>query len=169
LEILNKTAYLLLKLKEGVLLNNLLFLKKIASLVVVFSFCAAFWVANGRNQNLANENQQLRERIVANEEGHKLLTTENARLNEGIHKLHKKFDDYNKIMNQAFNERYENAQQYKVLYDEIKMLLTEDNCSRDYINNHIVERLRDAANAAGSASTSNDVPVGYASITDKSN
>lgn len=151
------------------MLNNLLFLKKIFSLIVVFSFCVAIWVINGRNQHLANENQQLRDKIVVNQEGNKLLTTENARLNEGMHKLHEQLEDYNEVMNQAFNERYENIQQYKVLYDEIRVLLTKDSCSGAYINSNIVKRLRDAASAAGSASASNDFSVGSASITDKSN
>lgn len=146
------------------MLNKLLFLKKMASLVIVFSFCVALWVINGRNLHLANENQQLKDKIVANEEGNKLLTTENAQLNESIHKLNEKFEDYNKLMNQAFNERYENAQKFQVLYDEIRILLTKDSCSGAYINSNIVKRLRDAASAAGSA-----FPVGSASITDKSN
>jgi len=151
------------------LLNNLFFLRKIVILIVVFSFSAALWVINGRIENLDIENQQLRKKIIVNEEVNKLLSAENARLNEDIHKLHRNFDDYNKIMNQAFNERYENAQQYQVLYDEIRILLTKDNCSRAHINSHIIKRLRDAASAAGSASISNAFPVGSASITDKSN
>ncbi|MDJ0473795.1 Rz lytic protein [Pantoea eucalypti] len=129
--------------------NVIGFIRNNSGLVIIGLICVALWGLNASNSQLKATNDRLEKLANSKDDQIKDLRSKNDDLASGVTELVTAVKQQNEVMSQVTEQRAVTAQQNRKLQNEIKRYLASDKSALAPVPPDAVERLRDAAKAAG--------------------
>ncbi|WP_261666906.1 Rz lytic protein [Erwinia mallotivora] len=125
------------------------FFKNYSHIMVVGLICIALWGLNARNSQLTATNDRLEKLADSKDSQINDLRSKNDGLAASVNDLVTAVKQQNSVMSEVTEQRAVTAQQNRKLQNEIKRYLSADKCAEAPVPADAVDRLRDAAKAAG--------------------
>lgn len=129
--------------------NVIGFIRNNSGLVIIGLICVALWGLNASNSQLKATNDRLEKLANSKDEQINDLRSKNDGLAASVTELVKAVKQQNEVMSQVTEQRAVTAQQNRKLQNEIKRYLAADKSALAPVPPDAVDRLRDAAKAAG--------------------
>ena len=130
-------------------MNPLTLIKNFGPVVVIGLICLALWMLNARSSQLEATNQRLEQLANSKDDQINDLRSKNDGLASSVSELVTAVNKQSAVVSEAIKQRAETAQQNRNLQIEIKALLASNLCAASAVPGAAVDRLRDAAKAAG--------------------
>ncbi|MEW5290307.1 Rz lytic protein [Erwinia papayae] len=130
-------------------MNPLSVIKNFTPFIVILLICLALWMLNARSSQLEATNQRLEQLANSKDEQINDLRSKNDGLAASVNDLVTAVKQQNSVMSEVTEQRAVTAQQNRKLQNEIKRYLSADKCAEAPVPADAVDRLRDAAKAAG--------------------
>jgi len=130
-------------------MNPLSLIKTFSPVIVIGLICLALWMLNARSSQLEATNQRLEKLANSKDDQINDLRSKNDGLASSVTELVTAVKQQNDVMRQVAEQRAVTAQQNRKLQNEIKRYLAADKCAVAPVPPDAVDRLRDAAKAAG--------------------
>lgn len=125
------------------------FIKNYSHLLVIAIICVCLWMLNARSSQLEATNQRLEKLANSKDEQINDLRSKNDGLASSVTELVTAVKQQNVVMSQVTEQRAVTAQQNRKLQNEIKRYLAANKAAAAPVPPDAVDRLRDAAKAAG--------------------
>jgi len=151
------------------MLNVIGFIRNNSGLFIIGLICVALWGLNARNSQLSATNDRLEKLSNSKDDQINDLRSKNDGLAASVNDLVKAVNQQNAVMTQVTEQRAVTAQQNRKLQNEIKRYLAANKAAAAPVPPDAVDRLRDAAKAAGGVPDSKAAPVKSAGGTDHTN
>ncbi|MBZ6397225.1 MULTISPECIES: Rz lytic protein [Pantoea] len=149
-------------------MNPLNLIKTFSPVIVIGLICLALWMLNARSSQLEATNQRLEKLANSKDDQINDLRSKNDDLAASVNDLVKAVNQQNAVMTQVTEQRAVTAQQNRKLQNEIKRYLAANKAAAAPVPPDAVDRLRDAAKAAGGGVPDNKAaPVKPAGGTDQ--
>lgn len=129
--------------------NVIGFIRNNSGLVIIGLICVALWGLNASNSQLKATNDRLEKLANSKDEQINDLRSKNDGLASSVTELVTAVKQQNEVMSQVTEQRAETAQQNRKLQNEIKRYLAANKAAAAPVPPDAVDRLRDAAKAAG--------------------
>jgi len=129
--------------------NVIGFIRNNSGLVIIGLICVALWGLNASNSQLKATNDRLEKLANSKDEQINDLRSKNDGLASSVTELVTAVKQQNEVMSQVTEQRAVTAQQNRKLQNEIKRYLAADKSALAPVPPDAVDRLRDAAKAAG--------------------
>jgi len=129
--------------------NVIGFIRNNSGLVIIGLICVALWGLNASNSQLKATNDRLEKLANSKDDQIKDLRSKNDDLASSVTELITAVKQQNEVMSQVTEQRAVTAQQNRKLQNEIKRYLAADKSALAPVPPDAVDRLRDAAKAAG--------------------
>lgn len=129
--------------------NVIGFIRNNSGLFIIGLICVALWGLNASNSQLKATNDRLEKLANSKDDQIKDLRSKNDDLASSVTELVTAVKQQNEVMSQVTEQRAVTAQQNRKLQNEIKRYLAADKSALAPVPPDAVDRLRDAAKAAG--------------------
>ena len=129
--------------------NVIGFIRNYSHLIIIGLICICLWGLNARNSQLSATNVRLEKLANSKDDQINDLRSKNDDLAGSVNDLVKAVNQQNTVMTQVTEQRAVTAEQNRKLQNEIKRYLAANKAAVAPVPPDAVDRLRDAAKAAG--------------------
>lgn len=129
--------------------NVIGFIRNYSHLIIIGLICVCLWGLNARNSQLSATNDRLEQLANSKDSQINDLRSKNDDLAASVNDLVKAVNQQNAVMSQVTEQRAVTAEQNRKLQNEIKRYLAANKAAAAPVPPDAVDRLRDAAKAAG--------------------